>query len=457
MHLLINSLLFMIYPLRKYSTFYKEILHLGYPIILGQLGVIIMGFLDNIMVGQHSAAELSAASFVNNMMNLTLIFGVGFSLGITPIVGVLYGQKKHQEAGGVLKNGLLLNLLVSLLLMGCMAAVYFNLERLDQPQELHSLIRPYYTISILSLPFVMVFNTFKQFYDTITDTRSSMWIMLSGNLFNLIGNYLLIYGHCGFPEWGLTGAGISTCLSRVFMAVLFFTLFHRQKKTADYREGMYKGKIALTTLTQLRRMSLPVGMQMGMETASFSLSAIMMGWIGSVALAGHQILSTVTTIGFLVYYGLGSATSIKISLYKGRKEYASIRRCAYACFHLILICVILVNTLLWLLKDRIGYLFTDSDEVARMTALLCIPTMLYQLSDGLQVTFANALRGIGDVKSMAYIAFVSYFIVSLPLGYLFGFPLQGGAVGIWFAFPFGLTFAGLLFFLRFQHKTRKTA
>lgn len=433
----------------RYKSYYVNILQLGIPIVLGQLGIIIMGFADNIMVGQHNTNELSAASFVNNIINLALIFGLGFSLGLTPVISTLFGQNHFFKIGHVLKNGLCLNLCMAFCLTSIMGCVLYNLEKLGQPEELYILIRPYFLLQIVSLPFIMFSNVFKQFYDGITNTRTSMWILLTGNFINIVGNYLFIYGKYGFPELGLIGAGLSTLLARITTCVAFYMLFQYSEKTAEYRKGFWQKPISSKKLKQIGHISFPIGMQMSMETASFSLSAIMMGWIGSVALAAHQIMSTMTTIGFMVYYGIGAATSIKIGYHKGKNDYHAVHKSAYACFHLITICACIVNFIIWLGKDQIGYLFTNSDEVAQLTALLCIPTIIYQFGDGLQVTFANALRGIGDVKMIAYMAFFSYFIVSLPLSYLFGFIYDKGALGVWWAFPFGLTCAGILYFLRF--------
>ena len=181
----------------KLQTHYHALLKLGIPIVIGQIGVIILGFADTLMIGHHSTPELAAASFVNNMFGLAIIFSTGFSYGLTPIVGSLFGQHKYEAAGQSLKNSIAANTVLAVMVCAVMYLLYLNMHRLGQPEELIPLMRPYFLILLASMPFVLWFNAFKQFTDGITDTRVSMWILLGGNILNIIGNYLLIYGKCG--------------------------------------------------------------------------------------------------------------------------------------------------------------------------------------------------------------------------------------------------------------------
>ena len=182
------------------------------------------------MIGHHSTEELGAASFVNNVFTLCIIFSTGFSYGLTPIVGSLYGNRRFAEAGQALRCSLVANVLVALLLTFVMTVVYFNVERLGQPEELIPLIKPYYLVLLASLVFVMLFNGFKQFTDGITDTKTAMWILLGGNALNIVGNYILINGKLGFPELGLLGAGISTLFSRIAMVAVFAVIVLRSRR-----------------------------------------------------------------------------------------------------------------------------------------------------------------------------------------------------------------------------------
>lgn len=209
----------------KLQTHYHALLKLGIPIVIGQIGVIILGFADTLMIGHHSTPELAAASFVNNMFGLAIIFSTGFSYGLTPIVGSLFGQHKYEAAGQSLKNSIAANTVLAVMVCAVMYLLYLNMHRLGQPEELIPLMRPYFLILLASMPFVLWFNAFKQFTDGITDTRVSMWILLGGNILNIIGNYLLIYGKCGLPELGLNGAGLSTLIARILMVIAYLYLF----------------------------------------------------------------------------------------------------------------------------------------------------------------------------------------------------------------------------------------
>ena len=228
---------------RTYIQHFKSLFTLGIPIVIGQVGVIILGFADTLMIGHHSTNELAAASFVNNMFTLAIIFATGFSYGLTPIVGSLFGRGETSVVGRMLKNSIFANVLLAVLLTFIMWVLYLNIHRLGQPEELLPLMRPYFIVLLISLLFVLLFNAFKQFADGITDTRVSMWLLLGGNVMNIIGNYILIYGKFGIPEMGLLGAGISTLASRIMMVIVFALIFFCTKRYHIYKEGFVHSKI----------------------------------------------------------------------------------------------------------------------------------------------------------------------------------------------------------------------
>lgn len=442
---------------RIYKEHYKALLYLGLPIVIGQIGVIVLGFADTLMIGHHSTVELGAASFVNNVFNLVIIFSTGFSYGLTPIVGGLYGTHQFAPAGQALRCSLLANVLVATLLTIGMTVLYFNIENLRQPDELIPLIKPYYLVLLASLLFVMLFNGFKQFTDGIMDTKTAMWILLGGNVLNIIGNYILIYGKLGLPELGLLGAGISTLFSRIMMVVVFILIFMRSARFYRYKMGFRRLGWSRSVFSRLNSLGWPIAFQMGMETASFSLSAVMIGWLGTIALASHQVMLAISQFTFMMYYGMGAALAVRVSNFQGQKDLVNVRRSAYAGFHLMMALGVVLSLIVFLCRDYLGGWFTDSTEVATMVTSLIFPFLIYQFGDGLQITFANALRGISDVKLMMVIAFIAYFIISLPVGYFCGFVMGWGVVGVWMAFPFGLTSAGLMLWLRFRYMTKSAA
>ena len=434
----------------QYNNHYRTLLSIGIPIMIGQLGMIILSFADTMMVGHHSTSELGAASFVNNIMNLVIITGTRFSYGLTPIVGGLFGRKQLPEAGQALRCSLLANTLAAVIMMAALTILYFNLANIGQPDELLLYMRPYYLVLLASLPFVMLFNAFKQFTDSITETRTSMWILLSGNLLNIIGNYILIYGKMGVPEMGVVGAGVSTLISRIVMVGIFLAVFLCKRSMKQYREGFFSLGWSRQLVRRLTTLGTPIALEMGMETASFSLSIIMVGWLGTIALASHQVMSTISQFTFMVYYGLGAAVAVRTSYFHGQGDTTNTRHVVTAGLRLMVMLEILLGGIIFLLRKDIGSWFTDSAEVSASVLTLMLPFFIYQFGDGLQINYANALRGIADVKPLMVIAFIAFFVISLPVGYLCGFVMGYGLVGVWMAFPFGLTSAGIMMWWRFR-------
>lgn len=418
--------------------------------MIGQLGMIVLGFADTMMVGHHSTTELGAASFVNNIMNLVIITATGFSYGLTPIVGGLFGREELPQAGKALRSALLANLMAGAIMMAALAILYFNVGNIGQPKELLPYIRPYYLVLLASMPFVMLFNAFKQFTDSITETRTSMWILLSGNLLNIVGNYVLIYGKAGMPEMGVVGAGVATLLSRVVMVALFLFVFLSRKKMRPYREGFFVLGWSRQLVRRLVSLGTPIALEMGMETASFSLSIIMVGWLGTIALASHQVMITISQFTFMVYYGLGAAVAVRTSYFNGQDDRDNVRHTVVAGLQVMVALELLLSGIIFLLRNHIGGWFTDSAEVSSTVISLMVPFFIYQFGDGLQINYANALRGIADVKPLMVIAFIAFFVISLPVGYFCGFVLNFGLVGVWMAFPFGLTSAGVMMWYRFK-------
>ena len=431
------------------TSHYTDLLRIGVPIMLGQLSTIMMGLADTLMVGHYGTKELAAAGFVNNTLSLLLVAGMGFSYGLTPVVGALFGEGRLHDIAGKLRNGLFACSVVGLLLTLLAGLILAGLPWLGQPEELLPLMRPYLLILLLSLLPQMLFNAYKQFSDGVQYTSMPMWIMVASNVFNLIGNWLLIFGHCGLPEMGLLGAGIATLLSRLLQLALMAGAFHFTKRYDIYREDFPKSMLTKADQRELHRLGWPVALQMGMEAASFSISATYAGWLGTNELAAHQVVITISHFFFMLYYGLSAAVAVRVSYYRGAGELEQTRKVAASGVHLCWFIALLQGIPLFLLRHKVGFLFTPSTEVAAFVARIIIPFLIIQFGDALQSTYANALRGMARVKAMVWIAFVAYILISLPLGYIFGFVCGWGLLGIWLAFPFGLTTAGLLYYREF--------
>lgn len=434
-----------------------EILKIGLPIMLGQACVIILAFADNIMIGWHSVDELAASSFVNNILNLLIMTELGFAAGMTPIIGSHNGRGDVPAVGLTLRNGLVVNGLIGLASVVLLAVVYALLGHFGQEPELLPLIRPYFVIVGISTLFSLGFNTLKQFTDGICRPVVSMVFLLLGNVVNIFGNWVLIYGKLGFPEMGLVGAGISTLFSRIliFAAFLLYILF--SKSLRQYARAIKEAVLSLAEMKSIFTVGYPVAIQMALETSSFTFAAVMAGWLGVIELAAHQVVITISQLFFLMMQGLSFALSILVSNACGRGDYKGVREYAAKGYGMIVCISATLSVLLYIFRYQAAGVFTDSPEVSAMAVSLFFVLFAYQFGDGLQLCFANVLRGLQDVKPIMKVAFVSYYIIAIPVAYLLGFKTSLGLLGIWLGFPVGLTIAGVFFFLRYRSDMRKLA
>lgn len=439
----------------KYLPYYKTILRLALPLLIGQVGNIAVSFADNIMVGHYSTEALASASFVNNVFNIALFACVGFTYGLTPIIGAIYARGENDRIGRMVRVGLRVNTVFTLAIAGLMAVLYFNLHRMGQPEHLLPLIRPYYLTVFAGMVPVCVFNVLAQWSYAINNTSLPTWVILGANVLNVAGNYLLIYGHFGLPEMGLFGAGVSTLTARTLGMFAILAVFFCTRLGKPYREGFMHKSAEKGEVQTVAKTGFPVAMQMTFESASFSGAAVMAGWLGAVELAAFQIVAISGMLGFCLYYSIGTALSIPVSHEAGRGDKASMRRSAWAGYHVMLVCMVIAVCLFIFGGRFIMGMFSNDEAVVSLAVSLLVPMVLYQLGDATQITFANALRGTSHVMPMLYIAFVSYIVVGLPVTYLFAFPLGMRLYGIILSFSVCLLLAASLFLTFFLRATGK--
>ncbi len=438
------------------QNLYIKILRLGLPILIGQLGQILVGFADTTMVGRYSTEALASASFVNNIFNLAVFASLGFAYGLTPLAGALFSQKRYGEIGSLMRTAVCVNVLFALMLSGIMGIVYMNVGRLGQPEELLPLIRPYFLIVLAGMIPLAVFNIFAQWSYAINRTRMPMWIILVTNIVNVIGNYVLIYGHCGFPEMGLNGAGIATLTSRVLCAVAIVAIFFFHKTYKDYRRGFTDGKVTMRAMKQINITSWPVALQMTFEAGSFTIAAVMAGWISAVSLAAFQVMVILGTLGFCLYYSMAAAVSVLVSNAAGMSDRPLMRKTAFVGYKILLLLASSSSLLFFFGGSHIMPLFTEDSEVIATGLSLIVPLVLYQFCDATQITFANALRGTSNVMPMLWISFVSYIVIGIPATWILGFPCGLGIYGIFLSFTVSLGVAASLFLYFFLRTTRST-
>ncbi len=440
--------------LNSFKSESVQIIKLGLPVTIAQMGMIFQGLADTIMLGHYSTDNMAAAGFVNGLFLLGILLNLGFSMGSISQIGKRYSQNKNSEIVSLLKSSLIANFIQCLLLTIAMVGLLLFIPYLGQPVELLPLMRIYLLILITSLPLFAFLNGAKHFFDSINDTEISMWVLIGGNIWNVVFNYFLIFGKMGFPEMGIAGAAIATVSARVMMLIAFALVFLLADKYKKYRDVWRVSPTTRRHISLLNHLGWPISVQLGLESASFSLLGIMLGWIGVTALASHQIMHTLSGVVLMFYLGIGESVSIRVSNYKGLGNMEGVRNVSNTGYVMTFIIGLTLSIVLFLTRNKLGYIFTDNVDVTRTVATMILPMVLYQLGDGLQINYSNALRGFGDVKMLMRYSVLAYIIISLPLSYLFGILLDGGAPGVWMGLPFGLTTAGLLYYFRFKKITQ---
>lgn len=441
---------------RTRKSEYSVILTLAGPILAGQIGSIATGFADNIMVGRYSTEALASASFVNNLFNVAILACIGFTMGLTPLVGALFARGETSRTGALLRSAAVVNTVFALLTMAVMGVVYLCLDRLGQPAELLPLIRPYFLLALAGILPLTLFNVFEQWCFGTENTVAPMWIILGGNVLNVLGNWMLIYGVGGFPEMGLTGAGISTFVSRVAICVAIMWYFASSRRGRPYHAGFRRARLTGADVRLLTATSLPVALQMCFETAAFGISAIWVGELGTVPLAAYQIVVITGTLGFCIYYSAGAALSVRVANAAGAGDRAAMRSRAWAGYHIIL-AIMVLSSLTFIFGSRhIMSAFTDDPAVLGLALTLITPLVLYQLGDATQITFANALRGTAHVKPMLWISFFSYVVIGLPSTYMLCFNAALGVYGVVLSFSVSLFTAAALFLTFFLRATSRS-
>lgn len=439
---------------KAYKAEYKNLMRLGLPVLVTQLGIIVVSFADTMMVGAYGTDELAAAAFVNSLFMITVVMQIGFAAGVTPLVGALYSRGEHHEVGRTLRGGLQMNILVSAMFTIAMGTLYFFLDKFGQPEELLPLIKEYYLIVLATLIPMAVFNCCQQAANGTTDTASPMWIILGSNVINITGNYLLISGHFGCPELGLAGAGFSTLIARYSAMAGILCVVRFTRRYRPYLDGLKSGGATGDIRRKVWVTSYPVMIQSGVECFLWSFGAIVSGWFGKIQLASYQVVNTIAQLGFMTYMSFGVATSIRVANYTGLRDTTGIRRIATAGLHLNLVLSTIASAIFLLHGEWLIQVFTPDTEVISAAMLLITPLILYQYGDAIQLTYANALRGTSEVKPLLWISVISYLFVGIPLLFLLAKVAGWMNVGVYYSFSGALIMASVLLINAFRRAVR---
>ncbi len=441
--------------LSDYTREFKTNLYIAYPVMLGQLGHVMVGFVDNLMVGQLGAAALAAISLGNSLVFIALSLGIGFSFAITPLIAEADGEGDIEKGRSYFHHGIILCTVTGILLFILLLLAKPILYHLDQPPEVVALAIPYLEIVAFSMIPLMIFQAYKQFADGLAQTKYAMYATLAANIVNVVFNYLLIYGIWIFPRLELEGAAIGTLISRFFMIWFLWEIMRRKKKFRSYFVWSRKEFFNAYIFKRLLSQGFPTALQMFFEVAIFTGTIILAGTLGTNPQAANQIALNLASMTFMIAVGLGVAATIRVGNQKGLKNYSNLRRIAYSTFLLVFLIEAAFAVMFILMKDWLPMMYIDDMEVILLAAQLLIIAALFQLSDGLQVVILGALRGLQDVKIPTLICFIAYWIIGFPISIYFGREDQFGSMGIWLGLLAGLTASAVLLHYRFNYLTKK--
>ncbi len=440
-----------------FKPFYQANLQLALPVIISQLGQVLVQTSDSIIVGQFAGTtSLAAVSLVSSIFIMVLVIGIGIAYGLTPLIAQENGRKNDAACGQLLSASLVINFVSGLILF---LLLYFGsvllLNHLGQSPAVVFLAKPFLILMGFSIVPLMVFNTFKQFAEGLGFTKQAMMVSIWGNVLNICLGIIFVKGLFGIAPMGVRGVGFSTLIDRTVMAVVMSLYIFRSKHFKKHLTGFSLFKISANICKKILAIGAPVAIQYSCEVSAFSGAAVMIGTMGDVQLAAHQVAINLASLTFMAASGIGAAAAIKSGNFFGAKDYFKLRNSALASYHIVLVFMSFTAIIFLLANHLIPWIYTSDKNVISLTAQLLIIAAVFQLFDGTQVVGLGILRGIGDVKIPAIITFIAYWMIGLPVGYVLGIHFKLGASGIWYGLTAGLMAAALLLYFRFDYFSKK--
>jgi len=433
----------------------KIIINLSIPVVIGQLGHMMMGVVDSVMVGRLGAVPLAAASLSNSIFFLIMVVGIGFSYGITPHVAMAHGNNEDKKCGVVLRQGLISGLFVTAVLTALTLLVSNIIPYLKQPVAVTKQAIPYLNILGWSVIPMMLFQIYRQFIEGLSIMKPAMVVTVIANFFNGFFNWIFIYGHFGFEPLGLKGAGIATLLTRSLMALVLIGYVVKAKRFKKYDPTLRYKKFDLDLNKKLLKLGLASGVQYFFEVGAFTASAVIIGWFGASQLAAHQISLNLAAITYMFGLGISSASSVRVGNAVGRNDMKGAKKTGFTAMALAVGIMGFFGLMFILLRNYLPTLYIEDKEVIKIASSLLVVAALFQMSDGAQVVQLGALRGMSDIKFPTYITFTAYWAIGLPVGYFLGVHYNLKAIGVWLGLFLGLTVSAILLSLRFYHIVSK--
>lgn len=441
--------------LTAYTSEFSRNLKIAYPIMLGQLGHVLVGLADNLMVGKLGPAPLASTSLANGFIFIFLSLGVGFAFSITTLVAEADGEKNTKKVRSVFQNGMLLSLICGVIILLLLFLAKPLLYMMKQPEEVVDLAIPYYHVIAFSMIPTMLFQGLKQFSDGLSETKYAMRATIIANIFNVLFNYVLIYGVWFFPKLGVVGAAYGTLISRIIMLGIMVFYVNTKPRLIKYTVRLSLFTFQKEVLHKIFNLGYPTALQMWFEVNLFVAGILLSGVLGTNPQAANQIALNLASMTFMIAVGLGVTATVRVGNQKGLNSFKELRRIALSIFLLMILIDLFFALGFVLLKDLLPTFYVHNQEVVSLASKLIVIAGFFQFSDGVQVVVLGALRGLQDVKIPMLITFISYWVVGFPICYYLGLETDLKSEGIWYGLLISLTCSAVMLYLRFNYKTKK--
>ena len=426
---------------------------LAVPVVIIQVGMMAMGVVDTIMVGHVSAQALAAVALGNLYFFTLAVFALGTLMVLDPVVAQAVGALDEPAVGRAVQRGIIIAALLTIptVLLLTFAAPVFQL--LGQPPEVIPLAAAYAVRTAPgAFPFLL-FVVFRQSLQAMGRTAPIVGAILGANLANAGLNWVLIFGHLGFPSMGVVGSAWATTISRVLLVVGLWIAARRElgPLLLPLRAEIWQ----LGPLVRMVRLGVPIGAQHVLEFGAFALVALMMGWMGMREMAGHQVAINLAALTFMVPLGVGDAASVLVGRAVGRGDPAGARGAARAAFACGVTFMAVAGAIFLSLPVRLASLYSRDVEVISVAAMLIPIAGVFQVFDGTQVVAGGVLRGLGDTRAPMIANLIGYWLIAIPVSIYLGFGADLGPAGLWWGLVLGLGLVGSSLLLRVRSRLRR--
>lgn len=429
-------------------------IRLAGPLIGGQLAVMGMAFIDTVMAGSLSPRALAAVAVGASTWSAVNLFLIGVLMALPPFVSQLDGAGRRAETAALARQGLWVSQGVALVAVLAARNMLPVLEALAVEPEIRPAVTGYLDALSWGMPAWGAYLVLRFLSEGLGDTRPTLYFGIVGLAVNAAGNYLLMYGHLGLPALGVVGCGYATALVWWAQLAGMALWVARHRRFRDLRLFTRLEPPCAETIRELLRVGGPIGVALFIEGSLFALVALVIGSLGTEAVAGHQVAINFVAITFMVPLGLAMAVTVRVGRARGRGDPSAVRRAAAVGLGLAMLVQSVNAAILLSVPERVASIYTGDPRVIAIAVGLLELAALFQLSDGLQVAAAAALRGLADTRAPMLVTFVAYWLVGLPLGYALAIHAGLGARGMWIGLIAGLTLAGLLLAARLWRVTR---